>query len=261
MAESGTDMQRVAVHFEAMSVSNGGTTWLASSLMDLLGYTNLKSFRRVLNRAVTVCTTLDLEVMDHFQQFQTEDGRPDWKLTRFACYLVAMNGDTRKPNVALAQAYFAQVAEAANRAQAAAEKAEGVERVHFRRELSERVSSLSGVAHTRGVDDHARFQNAGYMGLYNMNILQLRKLKGITDSRRTPMDFMGKRELAANLFRLTETEARILGDDEIHGQQKLEATAHRVGRAVRKVMMEEIEVAPEKLAEDVPPDIRQVLNA
>ena len=257
MAENG-GVRKVAVDFEAMSVSNGGTLWLASALMGLLDYESPKAFRGALNRAVTVCTTLEMEVLDHFQRVKGEDGRPDWKLTRFACYLVAMNADPRKPNVARAQAYFARLAQAASNAMTAAgEDPEGVERVYFRREVGARFSALSGVAHGRGVQDYARFQNAGYMGLYNMNILQLREAKGIADPKRSPLDFMGKRELAANLFRLTETEARIRDNDEIRGQIKLEETAHRVGAEVRQVM-EKAGEAPEKLAREVPPDIRHV---
>ena len=258
MTENGSGVKRVAVDFEALSVSNGGTLWLASALMELLGYANPKTFQGALNRAMTVCATLDLKLFEHFQQFKGADGRTDWKLTRFACYLVAMNGDPRKPNVARAQAYFAKLAEAASEAMAAAgEKAEGVERVYFRREVGERFSTLSGVAREREVEDYGRFQNAGYMGLYNMNILQLREVKGIAGTKRSPLDFMGKRELAANLFRLTETEARIRDNDSIRGQAKLEETAHRVGAEVRQVM-EKAGEAPENLAREIPSDIRDV---
>ena len=256
--ENGNGVKQVAVNFEAMSVSNGGALWSASSLMDLLGYENAESFKGALNRAVSVCASLDIDMLDHFQRIKRKDGSADWKLTRFACYLVAMNADARKKNVALAQAYFAQLAEAVNDAMAAAKKdVEGVERVYFRREVTERISALSGVAKGRRATNYARFQNAGYMGLYNMSILQLRETKGIADASRSPLDFMGKRELVANLFRLTETEARIRDDEKIVGQTKLENTARQVGAEVRQVIKKSGD-APEKLARDVPPDIRKV---
>lgn len=252
MAEE-TAMMEVGGDFEAMSVSNGGAHWLASALMELLGVSP-QSFQKALNRAMTVCATLNLKVYEHFHQFKGEDGKDDWRLTRFACYLAAMNSDPRNMKVAAAQAHFAHIAAEVD---VAMENAESVERVHVRQEVSERTKALAGVAKERKVENYARFQNAGYLGMYNMHIARLREVKRISESS-SPLDFMGKRELAANLFRLTETEASIRNNAEIRGQAKLEETAHRVGRAVRKVMVEEMNAAPEDLAQEVPKDIGEV---
>jgi DNA-damage-inducible protein D len=93
--------------------------------------------------------------------------------------------------------------------------------------------------------NYALFQNAGYRGLYNMDLYQLRRLKRV-DTGRSPLDFMGKQELAANLFRITQTEAKIT-QEKIRGQTALENTAHTVGRKVRETMIEISGNRPENL--------------
>lgn len=243
------EMQETAGAFEALSISNGNTHWSSSALEEWLGYVpGSKGFQQTINRAITVCNTLQIPIMEHFRQ--TLDG--EFELTRFACYLIAMNGDVKKPQVARAQVYFAQMADIVS---SAMENADNIERVYVRQKIVVRSTSLSATAHEREVQNYGRFQNAGYMGMYNMGIRKLKEIKGLMpDSKRSPMDFMGERELAANLFRLTETEGRIQNDPTIRGQEKLEATAHEVGREVRKVM----QVAPEELAHEVPADIKDV---
>lgn len=175
---------------------------------------------------------------------RVRDGKSitDYKLSRFACYLIAMNGDIKKPRVAKAQAYFAAMAIAF---QHYIEQAEGIERVHVRSELSDREKSLSGVARKAGVETYAFFQNAGYRGLYNMNLSQLKALKRIP-AERSPLDFMGREELAANLFRITQTELKIKNEN-ITGQARAEYAAETVGREVRKTMIKVSGTAPEQL--------------
>lgn len=246
--------------FETKSVSNGGVVWLASDLMRLLGYETPKAFQGALNRAFIVCDTLKKEVSDHFQRFKNEDGGKDWKLTRFACFLVAMNGDPRKPKVAQAQAYFAELAEMVSDVMAET-GADGVERVYQREVIKGLIKALTDVAQERGADvkGYAGILDAGYMGFYNMDTAKLREVKGIANykRKRSPMDFMGTREMVANQFRLSQTEARISGDEQIRGQSRLEQTAKEVGQDVREVMMKTGE-PPEKLAKEVASDIEQV---
>ncbi|HQZ60673.1 MAG TPA: damage-inducible protein D, partial [Acinetobacter sp.] len=130
-------------------------------------------------------------------------------------------------------------------------ESENVERVLIREEVSEREKSLSGVAKQHGVTNYAFFQNAGYRGMYNMNLAQLRQLKGI-NSKRSPLDFMGKDELAANLFRITQTELKVKQDGR-RGQGYLESLAEQVGKQVRQAMLDISGTRPESLppAEDV----------
>ena len=246
------DTQVAAGEFEGISISNGNTHWKASDLMAWLGYApGAPIFQRAISRAMTVCNTLGIPMYDHFEKF-SDNNKTEFRLTRFACYLVAMNSDPKKPQVARAQAYFAQMAEIVSDAM---ENDTAVERVYFRHEISERTVSLNKAAKKRELADFARFQNAGYMGMYNMAIWDLRKVKGLNpEDRRTPMDFMDKRELAANLFRIAETEGRIQANPAIRGQTALEKTAHQVGQEIRKVM----EVKPEVLARQIPEDIKVV---
>jgi len=240
--------------FEAMGHENSFRFWWASELAALLGYESLHSFRKAVERTMVTLTSLNIPIFENIiQEQRTADGKManDYKLSRFACYLAAMNGDPKKPEVARAQAYFVTWAEACR---LSLEEAEGVERVGIRAEISDHERSLSGTAHRAGVVNYAYFQNAGYRGLYNMDLCQIRRAKGVPEHR-SPLDFMAKTELAANLFRVTQTEEKIQVQ-RIRGQPALERTAREVGRKVRNTM---IEISGRK-PEDLPPaeDIKEV---
>jgi DNA-damage-inducible protein D len=241
-------------NFETLSHENGNVYWLASDYARWLDYADFKSFHKALNKAIGVCMSLKIDIADNFQEMKgLKDGKSftDYKLTRFACYLIAMNADVKKKPVARAQVYFASLAELIRQS---IENAENVERVLVRQELTDRNLSLQGIAKMRGVENYAFFVDAGYRGMYNMGAAELRRIKGITNPRQTPFDFMGKRELAANLFRVTETEGRIRDKTDIKGQEALENVAYKVGREVRNIM----EVKPEILAQDVVNNIKEV---
>jgi DNA-damage-inducible protein D len=134
------------------------------------------------------------------------------------------------------------------------QEVDGIERVLIRGEISDREKTLNGTAYTRGVHSYALFQNAGYRGMYNMDFAQIRAAKSVP-SGRSPLDFMGKTELAANLFRITQTDERIRNEN-VRGQQPLERAAETVGRGVRRSMIELGGTPPEKLP--TAPDIREV---
>lgn len=246
--------------FDDFAKENGFKYWWASDLMQALGYESRGSFGKAINRAISACAALSIDVMENFvQEKKNQDGKPrsDYRLSRFACYLVAMNADPRKEQVARAQAYFATIAEAFRRY---VEESEDVERVLIREDVSEREKLLHGAAKQAGVDNYAYFQSAGYRGMYNMTIAQLRTLKGVP-SQRSPLDFMGKTELAANLFRITQTEEKLRVDG-VRGQVPAERTAENVGRKVRQTMLEISGTPPEQLprAEDIK-EVRKSLKA
>lgn len=242
--------------FEYYANENGFTYWSGLKLMECLGYANWNTFNKVISKAMTTCNTLNIPLIGNFEQIQTIiDGKNtvDFKLSRFACYLVAMNGNVGMPQVAKAQAYFAALAGAVQDYQLEAVK---VERLQIRSEVSEREKTLSGVVFSQGLDrnGYGFFQNAGYRGMYNKNISELKAIRRI-DSSRSLLDFMGKDELAANLFRITQTELKIKNEN-VRGQIMLESAAHEVGRKVRRTMIEISKVAPESL--DKHEDIKEV---
>ena len=236
--------------FNDISYENGFTYWLASDLMKALGYQSFNSFKSSINKAVGACQALNIPIMENFQQI----GQYDYKLSRFACYLVAMNSDPKKHNVALAQAYFAATAEAFRKY---IQESEDVERILIRDEISGHEKQLSSTANSAGVKNYALFQNAGYRGMYNMNLKKLKSIKDVPETR-SPLDFMGKEELAANLFRITQTEAKIKNEN-IYGQRNAEMAAEGVGRKVRETMMEISGTRPEALP--IRDDIKKVKSA
>lgn len=226
--------------FDQFAKQNGITYWLASDLAVMLGYKDTSSLKKALNKAYSVCLSANIPVIENFIQIENSD----FKMTRFACYLTVMNGDISNPKVATAQAYFAYLAD---EIQSVYQSADDVDRVYLRGDISEREKTLSHIAHKHGVQNYALFQNAGYRGMYNMNLNALKNQKGFAlQQKGSLLDFMNNEELAANIFRITQTEAKIRNQN-ITGQQNLENAAETVGRAVRNVMISNTGTAPEDL--------------
>lgn len=248
------DISLGAFDFDAFSKQNGDTYWLASELMQLLGYASMSSFRKVINKAIIVMGNLDIDISANVSQVTNEDSSIDYKLSRFACYLCAMNADVRKKEVSQIQAYFVAYTEAFSKW---IEHEKAIERVYVRGEITEHERQISGVAKQHGVEAYALFQNAGYRGLYNMSLSKLKVVKGIPE-KRSPLDYMDTAELAANLFRITQTEERIKNQN-LQGQAALEKAAEVVGKDVRNLMVKNGGTPPE----DMPTvqDIRQVKSS
>jgi DNA-damage-inducible protein D len=241
-------------NFDDFGLENGMKFWYAREFMVMLGYEDFSSFKKAINKAMIACDALGIGIENHIISISRElDGKnvPDYKLSRFACYLTAMNGDIKKPEVASAQVYFITLADSVRQSILLSQN---VERVLIREDISDRERSLSGTAKLAGIENYAYFQNAGYMGMYNMSLNRLRALKKIPDAR-TLLDFMGKEELAANLFRITQTEAKIKNEN-LTGQNKLEKAAKDVGMKVRHTMQEISGTTPEHLP--IAEDIREV---
>ncbi|MCT4287336.1 BRO family protein [Elizabethkingia anophelis] len=245
--------------FEDFKQENGITYWWASDLMKMLGYTDLKVFiDKPVQKATKVLMSLGIT---HFNEIKHEmrdvngESVQDAKMTRFACYLTAMNSDVKKPEVAIAQAYFASQTQKFELLVASGDQ---FERLLTREELAEGQKSLASVAKNAGVEDFAKFQNAGYLGMYNMPSWKLEKKRGVAKGKL--FDYMGRSELAANLFRVTQTEERIKYKG-IKGQNNIEQAHHEVGKEVREIIVKNIGKTPENLIQEQPlPQVKKELK-
>lgn len=244
--------------FEDFKNQNGMTFWWASEVCLMLGYRDLKSFEPVLRRTERALLSLGADIHDNIRAHERGDGGSpsrDYKMTRFACYLASMNGDPSKREVAAMQAYFAVQtrlleSQCGERGQ--------MERLMMRDEICDGNKSLSAAAKDAGVQDYARFHNAGYIGMYNMMHGELARRRGV-DAKRL-FDTMGRTELAANLFRITQTEERIKSRG-VSGQYALEETHRNVGKEVRDMVVRNTGVSPEQLPQDVSlPTVRRAIK-
>ena len=244
---------------EEIRHENGDIYWLASELMRFLGYDDdMKSFSGAIRRATKTLDALNVDIFSHISKTKlgTEKGVPDdYMLTRFGAYLVTMNADPSKPQVAKAQAYFITMT---RQFEMWLEQPDDFARVAIREEIKGENTSLSRIAKSAGVEDYAKFQNAGYLGMYNMINVQLATRRGIDKAKL--IDHMGKVEMAANLFRITMTEERIKSQN-IRGQENLEYAHHTVGRGVRDMVQAQTGKTPENLpVERRLPDIHTQLK-
>ena len=242
--------------FDDFKQENGNPHWWASDLMKMLGYANMKSFKKVINRAIKTLMTLNIDQYDNIAAESREINDKeiqDFKLTRFACYIIVMNGDTKKEEVAKAQVYFA---EQTRKFELSLEKGEkNINRLLIREELKEGNKSLHSTIKEAGVDDYAKFTNAGYLGMYNMHSWQLANKRRVKSTKL--MDYMGRTELAANLFRVTQAEERIKNRN-IKGQYNLEQTHRNVGKEVRDIVIKNVGKSPENLEQEKQlPDVKK----
>lgn len=233
-----------AMSFEDFKNENGITFWWASDLMTMLGYPDMKTFQKVLDRATKAFVSLNIP---HYENIRAEhrdkNGQniQDFKLSRFACYITVMNGNPQKKEVAEAQSYFAQQT---RKFELYIQNNDQIDRILIREELTEGNKSLASVVKQAGANDFAKFQNAGYLGMYNMPSWKLEKKRGVKKGKL--MDNMSRTELAANLFRVTQTEERIKNKG-IKGQSDLEQTHYQVGQEVRQIIQKNVGKNPENL--------------
>jgi hypothetical protein len=209
---------------------------------------------------MAACHESGHDVEDHFVQAHgmvsigsgAERRIEDFMLSRYACYLTAQNGDARKRPVAFAQTYFAiqtRKQEVAEKSQSEASPlSEDDKRVFIRNQLKEHNKYLASAAKGAGVvtpDQFAIFQSKGYQGLYGKTVPEIRRYKGLTKSAQI-LDRMGSTELAANFFRVTQTEEK-LRKENVKGVQAAYNTHYEVGRQVRDAMLKISGIAPEDL--------------
>ena len=247
------------IDFEDFKNEDGIIFWWASELMLMLGYDDMGSFRKVIDKTTKAFISLGI---DHYENIipayheTNESSFPDFKLTRFACYMVAMNANPQKQQVAQMQAYFAFQT---RKFELYVENGNDMERLVMRDEIKEGNKQLFSTAKKHKVSDFARFNNAGYRGMYNMMNWQLAQRRGCDKNKL--FETMGRTELAANLFRITQTEERIKSWG-IDGQAALEKTHYDVGREVREIVINNTGRRPEDLPQEKQlPEVKKELKA
>jgi DNA-damage-inducible protein D len=228
---------------------DGDEYWLASELARALGYQPLESFAEATARAQIACVNSGWFVPDHFAPVKAEDGIvTDYRLSRYACYLAIQNADPNKKPVALGQTYFALQTRLKEEYDIAALNEEE-RRLFLRDQIAKHNKDLAEAAKLAGVTrgyDFAIFQDHGYMGLYGgLRAADIHTRKGLKSGQQI-LDHMGSEELAANLFRATQTESK-LKRDAVADKGAANQTHFDVGKEVRETIIRLGGTLPEDL--------------
>ncbi|MFZ2199324.1 MAG: DNA damage-inducible protein D [Microgenomates group bacterium] len=228
---------------------NGVEYWDGRELMPILGYPKWEKAEYVIKRAAQACLNSGESIENHFHHTvkmveigsRTVREIQNWKLDRYACYLIAQNGDPYKKEIAEAQTYFAIQT---RRQEMIGQMNDNEKRLYLRGEVSAHNISLFSSAKSAGVTNFGSFNDAGYLGLYNMHLSQVEEKKNIKKGEL--LDHASATELAANLFRITQTDAK-LKREKIIGQDRASRTHYEVGKKVRQTIKELGGTMPEKL--------------
>ena len=235
----------------------GQEFWFARELQQALEYSEWRNFFKVIEKAKEACKGSKNKVSDHFVDVnkmvgigsEAERKVSDYQLSRYACYLIVQNGDPRKEVIALGQTYFAVKTRQQELIENYDVMTDDQKRLAIRREMAEHNKLLVAAAKDAGVEsslDYATFQNYGYMGLYGgLNAKDIHARKGLRKNEKI-LDHMGYEELAANLFRATQAEAKLKRDN-IKGKSAANKTHFDVGSKVRQTIKDLGGTMPEDL--------------
>lgn len=254
--------------FEQIKKTRGDGTeyWNARELSEVLQYKKWENFAKVIDRAKLACSNSGFEMVEHFPEVRKTIEMPknatkkvlDYELSRYACYLIVQNGDPRKQVIALGQTYFAIQTRRQEVADYFNQLDEDSKRLVIRGDIKQWNQMLLEVAHNAGVitnQEYAEFQNLGYMGLYGgLTVEDIHRKKNLKDNQKI-LDFMGSEELAANLFRITQTEAKLKREN-VKNKEKANQTHYTVGKTVRKA----IEDIGGTMLEDLPTPEKSIMQ-
>ena len=245
--------------FESIKHINeyGQEFWYARELAKALEYKDFRNFEQSIFKAMDACKNSGYNISDHFGDATemvsigsgAERGFPSYMLSRYACYLIVMNGDPRKEVIAAGQTYFAVKTRQQELSEDYAQLTEDQKRLAIRSEIKEHNKSLAAAAQQAGVEtpqEYAVFQNYGYMGLYGgLKAQDIKARKGLKKSQDI-LDHMGSTELAANLFRATQTDEKLRREN-IQGKAQANRTHYEVGAKVRQTIQDLGGTMPEDL--------------
>lgn len=233
---------------------DGNEYWYARDLQEILEYSEWRNFSKIIEKAKSACETSGHAVQSEFVDVNKlvdvganlQRSIQDIVLSRYACYLIAMNGNPRKEVIALAQTYFA--VKTHEQEQLELQKEDSLH-LQIRQDIKEHNISLAEAANQAGIKepkDYAIFQNEGYKGLYGgLGVKQIHAKKGLKKSQKI-LDHMGSTELAANLFRSTQTDEKLRREG-IKGKENANKIHHDVGAKVRQTIKELGGTMPEDL--------------
>lgn len=257
------DISSVTVYtdktFESIKHINefGIEFWYARELSHVLQYADWRNFENAIYKAMEACKNSGYDIQDHFGEVTTftkmNTGATrkisNYALSRYACYLIVMNGDPSKKVIAAGQTYFAVKTRERELEEDFERLSEEQKRIAIRGELRDHNKSLAEAAQQAGITepiDYAIFQNYGYRGLYGgLDAKDIQARKGLRKNQHI-LDHMGSTELAANLFRATQTDEK-LRIENIRGKKEANNTHFVVGKAVRKTIQELGGTMPEDL--------------
>lgn len=238
--------------------SNGDEYWEARELMTTLEYSKWEHFVKVIDKARISCKTSGYEVNEHFPIKGKTIIMPkgatkeviDYKLSRYACYLIVQNSSpARHKAVALGQTYFAiQTRKMEITQEQYSKLSEDEKRLYTRINVKNKNKYLFDTAKQAGVNNYAKFNDYGYRGLYNGETAKaIARRKGIDPDKEEILDYMDSTELAANLFRITQTD-EVLKNKKVNNEHDACDTHHAVGSAVRQTIKKIGGTMPEKLS-------------
>ncbi len=233
----------------------GKEYWLARELQGVLEYAQWRRFESVIEKAKVACYKSNITISEHFANVGKTIEMPkgarkivnDYLLSRYACYLITQNGDTRKKVIALAQTYFAIQTRKQELIEKEYNELSEDEKRFYQRSLTKKGNySLNIAAKNAGVKNFDKFHNAGYKGLYNGETADdIAKRKGLR-YREEILDNMGSIELSANLFRISLTEQKLINEN-IKDERVANKAHFKVGKDIREVIKKQGGVLPEKL--------------
>lgn len=254
-------MNEISIFENIKQDSQGDYFWSARDLQEVLGYAKWEKFQNVIKRAqksfLTSEITKNYNINDHFRQvgkmIKTGKGAErsviDYELSKYACYLIAQNGDPDKPEIALAQSYFNIQTFRQEQFQSMSDEQK---RLHIRHQVTDSNKVLFDSAKTSGVKNFGEFNDSGYRGLYGMRAKEIASKKNLKKDK--ILDRAGSTELAANLFRITQTNDRLqneIKNGQKIGEQKANNIHFMVGGKVRQTIKDIGGTMPEDLAPEV----------